>query len=406
MWYFCLKTDTIATLALKVKPSVHKHIKSGHPWLFESSIVKQNKPGESGDLAILFDNKHNKFLALGLYDPDSPIRVKILTTKNGTRLDQEWFDKKFSNCLGKRETLLLTDTTAYRLCFGENDSLPSLICDVYEDVAVLKIYSRIWFPFLVHIKQSILKVTSCKTIVLRLSRNVQQNILDGPHHDGQILEGSLDSEVVTFKEHGVKFNANVIRGHKTGFFLDHRHNRLKVQHLAKEKTVLDVFSYAGGFAVHALKGGAREVSCLDLSKQALNLAKENALLNNPQAEFQVLQGDAFKLLTDLTKQGLRYDLVIIDPPAFAKAAKEVETALNQYQRLALLGINLVSHGGILVLASCSSRVSADDFYEHIEQGMSKSKRKFKLQEKTFHDIDHPIGFAEGAYLKCGYYSIG
>lgn len=282
---------------------------------------------------------------------------------------------------------------------------------MYEQVAVLKIYSRIWFPYLELIQNSILKISSCTTLVLRLSRNVIQKLQDGELQyselkDGQILQGTLESEDITFREHGVLFKANVIKGHKTGFFLDHRHNRLNVQQLARDKKVLDVFSYAGGFAVHALRGGAAEVTCLDQSKQALALAKENVLLNNPEAELNILQGDAFKLLSDLTQQGKRYDLVIIDPPAFAKAAKEIDTALNQYQRLAFLGINLVTHGGTLILASCSSRVVADDFYKNVELGMKKSKRKFRLLQKTFHDSDHPIGFAEGAYLKSGYYEVG
>ncbi len=224
--------------------------------------------------------------------------------------------------------------------------------------------------------------------------------------DGQVINGDLESEDLTFKEHGVVFRANVIKGHKTGFFLDHRHNRVKVQELAKGKTILDVFSYAGGFAVHALVGGATAVTCLDQSAQALELAKENATLNNSTTQLKTIKGDAFTILNDLTNRGKRYDLVIIDPPAFAKAAKEVPLALNQYQRLATLGINLVTHGGILLLASCSSRVSADDFFENIEIGMRKSKRKFRLLEKTFHDVDHPVSFPEGAYLKSGYFLVG
>jgi len=378
-------------------------IKSGHPWLFDNSIVKQSREGNAGDTAIIFDNRYNKFLALGLYDPDSPIRVKILSTQNGTKVNQDWFVKKFESAFNKRSALLRQDVNAYRLCFGENDGLPSLICDVYNGVAILKIYSRIWLPFLDQIKDAIVDAVNCSCIVLRFSRSVEKDNTSSDISNGKIIYGELESEEVLFTEHGVRFTANVIHGHKTGFFLDHRYNRYKIQQLAKGKTVLDVFSYAGGFAVHALVGGATAVTAVDISKQALAIANKNATLNN--VKLNTIAGDAFKVLKDLIDNNQTFDIVIIDPPAFAKAAKEIPTALNQYRRLAKLGIELVSKKGILLLASCSSRVAADAFYETIEQGMKNSRKSFSLIEKTFHDTDHPIGFTEGAYLKSAYYKI-
>jgi len=175
--------------------------------------------------------------------------------------------------------------------------------------------------------------------------------------------------------------------------------------MAKNKRVLDVFSYAGGFAVHALVGGAKSVTCVDLSKQALELAQKNALLNKVDGRLECIAGDAFKILKTLKQQNKKYEIVIIDPPAFAKAANEVDTALEQYQRLAQLGIELVAYGGTLILASCSSRVVADDFFASVESAMKRTKKAFTLKKKTFHDIDHPIGFPEGAYLKTGYYTV-
>ncbi len=391
------------TLAIKLKPAAEKQLKKGHPWVFDDSITKQSKEGQPGDIAIIFHSKTNKFLAVGLYDPDSPIRIKILSTTNRVRIDQNWFDTSIKTAYEKRKQLLLTDTNAYRLVFGENDKMPSLICDVYDTVVVLKIYSRMWFPYFELIKESLIKVIAPTSIVLRYARKVEQALTSDHPAEGSLLYGQLDNPEIQFREHGVHFIANVIKGHKTGFFLDHRHNRLSVQKMAKEKTVLDVFSYAGGFSVHALCGGASEVTSVDLSQQALNLASQNVALNKIKGKHHTLKGDAFKLLENLISEKKKYDLVIIDPPAFAKAAKEIPTAIKQYERLALLGIKLVASKGTLLLASCSSRVQADTFFDLTKNVIKSQPRRFKEISKTFHDIDHPIAFKEGAYLKSIYW---
>jgi 23S rRNA (cytosine1962-C5)-methyltransferase len=171
--------------------------------------------------------------------------------------------------------------------------------------------------------------------------------------------------------------------------------------MAQSKTVLDVFSYAGGFSVHALVGGAASVTSLDISKQALSLATENAKLNVKGNKHTSLYGDAFDELSVMIANNKKFDIVIIDPPAFAKRAKEIDRAIESYTKLARLGSQLVSRGGTLVLASCSSRITADVFFDLNYKALRNSN--LKLQKRTFHDIDHPITFKEGAYLKAGYY---
>ncbi|MFK7949460.1 MAG: class I SAM-dependent rRNA methyltransferase [Saprospiraceae bacterium] len=390
-------------IAIKVKSSIEKIIRKGHPWLFENGITKVSKEGKAGDLAIIFDNKKNKFLAIGLYDPFSPIRVKILQANKSANINEAWFESKIQMAYDKRLPLLQTKTNSYRLIYGENDGLPSLITDVYDDVLVMKIYSLIWLPYLEIIQPILLKVSQCKTLVLRLSRNVQQQKAElNGLKDGQVLHGRLENETIIFTEHGLKFQANVIKGHKTGYFLDHRHNRKKVGELAKAKRVLDVFSYAGGFSVHALAGGAKEVISLDISKQALELSKENAALNKHRGTHKTMAVDAFEGLEKLRQAGKKFDLVIIDPPSFAKKDTEKQRALHSYGRLAKLGVQLVAKKGILLLASCSSRVTADEFLETVLPIVQNAKRPFHIIEKTFHDIDHPISFREGAYLKSIY----
>lgn len=391
------------TLAVKLKPSSEKLLlQSAHPWIYSDSIDKINKKGEAGDIAVLFRQKTNKVMGVGLYDPDSPIVIKMLHYYEGATLNKQFFETLINKAFQIRQPLLQTQTNSYRLIFGENDGLPGLIADVYADVAVVQLHSPIWLPYLETICEIIIETTHCTSLVLRLNR-LMNSLEDNPFFDGQVLYGNLENEVVVFKEHGILFSANVIKGHKTGYFLDHRDNRRRVGQLAKNKTMLDVFAYAGGFSVHALAGGAKEVTSVDISKQALEMATENALLNKFSGKHITLAGDAFEILEQMRKRRKQFDIVVIDPPSFAKSASGVEVALKKYHQLARLGASLVSPGGLLVLASCTARVTADRFFAEVESAMRSSGSNFTLLEKTFHDTDHPISFKEGAYLKCGYY---
>lgn len=392
-------------IAFKVKSAVERAIRKKHPWVFEGGIVKQSSEGEAGDVAIVYDGKKNKLIAVGFYDPHSPVRIKILS-HGAAMIDEVWFEERVAAAAQQRQSLLETDTNSYRLIYGENDSLSSLIADVYDQVLVIKLYSFVWLPYLKMILPILLKYSNCSTAVLRLSR-VMQNQPEYLHglQDGMILHGKLKQPDIQFKEHGLLFSANVIKGHKTGFFLDHRHNRKKVGALSMGKKVLDIFSYAGGFTVHALGGGASEVVSLDISAKAQEMAKKNVALNFKDANHSVLVADAFEGMQSLLRRGTRFDVIIVDPPSFAKRDSEKEGALNSYTRLARLAALLAVKGGVLLLASCSSRISADDFFAAAESGIKVTGRSFQLEEKTFHDIDHPVTFPEGAYLKAGYYRL-
>lgn len=374
-----------------------------HPWVFSNSIEKVSKDPKTGDLAIVFAKKNNKVIGIGLYDIDSPIRIKMIhTSPEKVVVNEAFFHKKIEKAYQKRAELLRTNTNSYRLLFGENDGFPSLIADVYDSVLVVKLYSEIWMPFLETILKSLQEVSKAQTIVIRLSRNVQKST-NHNLKDGDVVFGVLDNEVVEFVEHNVKFSANVIKGHKTGYFLDHRANRKRVGEFSKNKTVLDVFSYAGGFSVHALYNEAKEVTSLDISKQALEIAIENGKLNEYVGVHKTIAGDAFEELRKLISKKVTFDVVVIDPPSFAKQASEIELAKKKYAQLAKLGAQLTTRKGLLVLASCSSRVVAEDFFGINEDVLESGKRRFKTELQTYHDIDHPIGFPEGAYLKCGYY---
>jgi 23S rRNA (cytosine1962-C5)-methyltransferase len=391
-------------LAVKLTAVGERSVRSGHPWIFDESIEKISKDGIAGDIAIVFSHTKNKAIGVGLYDPDSPIRIKMLHSGGGATLDSDFFSEKITRALAVRMDLLETKTNSYRLLFGENDGFPGFIADVYADVLVVKLYSPIWFPYFQMILQHLIEVTACSCVVLRLSRNLSGKAAHG-FKDGQVIYGELVNEVVEFKEHGVKFSANVIKGHKTGYFLDHRDNRKKVGNLSKGKSVLDVFAYTGGFSVHALAGGATEVRSLDISKQALDVAKENVKLNAHTGIHKTIVGDAFEMMKKLILEQTTFDIVVIDPPSFAKRKKEIEVAKKKYSELAQFGERLTAKGGTLVLASCSSRISSEEFFQINKSILKKQPRPFRVILTTAHDIDHPITFPEGAYLKCGYYQF-
>ena len=390
-------------LAVKLTTKGENYVQQSHPWVFSDSIVKINDNAKTGDMAIIFGKRANKMIGIGLYDANSPIRIKMIySDSKPVTIDNTFFYNKLQQAYQKRLPLLKTKTNSYRLLFGENDGFPSLIADVYASVLVVKLYSEIWLPFLEIILESLVRVSKSKTVVIRLSRGLQNS---NTHQlkDGNVVFGTLEDEVVQFIEHGVNFSANVIKGHKTGYFLDHRENRRQVGLLSKNKTVLDVFSYAGGFSVHALANEAKKVTSLDISEQALEIALQNGKLNSYSGEHKTLAGDAFQLLEQLVSEKKHFDVVVIDPPSFAKQQTEVSLAKKKYAQLAQLGVQLTARGGVLVLASCSSRVTATAFYDINAQTLQKSQRAFSIEQKTQHDIDHPIGFPEGAYLKCAYY---
>ena len=390
-------------LAIRLNAKGEQSAVKGHPWVFEKSIVKINDDAQTGDLAIIFSKNKNKVIGIGLYDADSPIRIKMIhDAEEKATINSEFFQCKIANAFNKRAELLKTNTNSYRLLFGENDGFPGLIADVYDTVLVVKLYSRIWAAYLETILESLQNTSKAETIVIRLSRKLQ-SITNLKLKDGHVVYGTLDNEVVNFVEHGVRFSANVIKGHKTGYFLDHRENRRLVGELSPGKTVLDVFAYAGGFSVHALANGAEEVTSLDISAQALEIAQQNAKLNAYSGIHKTIAGNAFVELKNLIQRNKTFDLVVIDPPSFAKQKSEIDLAKKKYAQLAELGEQLTAKKGILVLASCSSRVSAQSFFDINEHTLRKTSRPFENLLKTQHDIDHPVTFPEGAYLKCGYY---
>ncbi len=389
-------------VVLRVSANAEKNIRRGHPWVFEKSILKQSRRGAPGELAVLFDAKR-KFLAIGLYDPTSPIRVRILQSGKPAVINSNWFQEKIHTASALRQPLNAPHTNGYRLVHGENDGLPGLVVDRYADALVVKLYTPAWIPYLQEICGAF---PFYKHIVLRFSRSVQKQTaaLQGLA-DGSMLTSHTPPSAILFKENGIIFECDPINGQKTGFFLDQRENRERIRNLSQHKTVLNVFSYTGGFSLYAAAGGAKTVTSVDLSLPATQAVLRNIKHNQqlPEvraAKFETLTEDAFKALTEMNAGGRKFDLVILDPPMFAQNQTQAEAALSAYRRLTQLGLSVLKSGGILAQTSCSSRVSAERFFESIHQAAQAARRPLQEIERTGHALDHPIAFKEGAYLKC------
>lgn len=387
-------------MAVHITAAAERALKRGHPWLFADAIHNQSHEGAPGDLAVIFDS-NRRFLAIGLYDPDSPLRVRVLHQGKPAPIDTAFFQQRVYAAVNLRQILMLQEIDGCRLIHGENDGLPGLILDRYADTLVLKLYTAAWLPYLNILLPTIVEAQPCQRVVLRLSRNMQQGETYGLA-DGQALLGDVPAGPVVFKEYGLRFAADVVHGHKTGFFFDHRENRKRVQEMAAGHTVLDIFAYAGAFSVHAAAGGAKNVLSLDVSAPALETAQSNFALNPQLADVphDILVADAFEGLRDLAEAGRQFSMVIVDPPSFAKRTAEVPGALRAYANLTRLALDVLAPAGLLVMASCSSRVTTEDFYRTVLQTANQAGRPLQEIERTGHALDHPIGFPEGAYLKC------
>jgi 23S rRNA (cytosine1962-C5)-methyltransferase len=280
---------------------------------------------------------------------------------------------------------------------------------------VLKLYTMAWLPHLPGITNLIRETSQPERLILRLSRNIQPaartmaQLEDGMEHLASSWRHPIDLNPVIFRETGIAFEAEVVRGQKTGFFLDQRENRRRVETFAHGKEVLNAFSFSGGFSLYAARGGARSVTDLDLSAHALASARRNFALNRTDASIaacrhETIQADAFEWLQRNDRR--TFDLVILDPPSLARRESERDGALGAYEKLAAAGIRHLRHDGVLVAASCSAHVPAREFFDAVRAAARHSGRPFVDLATTLHPEDHPATFPEAHYLKCIYLRAG
>ena len=392
-------------LRLRVTAAAETQLRAGHPWVYGDSIREQNRDGAAGELAVIFDRK-DKFLAVGLFDPGSPIRVRILHAGKPQTIDAAWWSARLTQSVERRRNIFDEQTNGCRLVNGESDGWPGLVLDRYDQTLVLKLYSEVWLPRFDEVSDLIHPQLKPERMVLRLSRNIQPaahkcNSLE----DGQIILGDSLETCPTFLESGLRFETDVCHGQKTGFFLDQRENRRAVESLANGRRVLNAFSFSGGFSLYAARGGAVSVTDLDISAHALASAEHNFALNQSfaaiaQCRHERVQADAFDWLAGNKQR--TFDLIVLDPPSFAKRETERAGAIRAYERLATLGIQHLAANGILVACSCSAHVTAQEFFHAVRQAAAKSARPFQELLTTRHAPDHHATFKEAEYLKAIY----
>ena len=373
-----------------------------HPWIFSGAIerVKCKDEIKEGEIVEVY-TKAGDFIARGHYQIGS-IAVRVLTFEKDEKIDQEWWNKRIAIAFDVRRSLSLTEnekTNCYRLIHGEGDSLPGLVVDIYDTTAVVQCHSVGMYLSRMAIAEAI-RNTYGERITAIYDKSSQTvpfkaglNAVDG------YIWGSSDHKSHVVYENGEKFLVNWEEGQKTGFFLDQRQNRELVKHYAKGRTVLNTFCYTGGFSVYAASGGALEVCSVDASERAVKLAEENMRLNfGEEYKHEAVAADAVEYIKQI---GNKYDLIILDPPAFAKHHKVLGNAMQGYKRINARALSQIKSGGILFTFSCSQAVSKELFRTTVFSAAAIAGRKVRILHQLTQPADHPINIyhPEGEYLK-------
>jgi len=383
-----------------LKKGVHTKIVRGNPWIYDNEISKILGEINPGDIVDIYDNS-NSFIGRGYINPNSKIRVRILTRKE-EEIDKDFFRKRIIRAWEYRKKLV--ETSSCRVVFAESDFLPGLIVDKFEDILVIQTLTLGIDKFKDLIVEVLDEIFEPRGIYERNDVPVRE--IEGlPQIKGPI-KGDFEP-VVIINENEVKILVDVENGQKTGYFLDQRENRRALKGLVDDAEVLDVFCYTGSFSLHALKYGAKRVLAVDSSNTALEIAKENAKLNGFWDRIEFIEENAFDLLKNFHKEGRSFDVVILDPPAFAKSQKNLDNALRGYKEINLRAMKIIRDGGFLITCSCSQHVTPEIFQKVIESASYDANRILRLVEFRYQAKDHPILFSypESLYLKCGIYQV-
>jgi 23S rRNA (cytosine1962-C5)-methyltransferase len=394
--------------AITLKPGREKSLLRRHPWIFSGAIQHVGDPSPVSGSTVDLLSSNKQFLARASYSPASQIRARVWTFDPNEQVDADFFQRKIRTAIDVRvlfspSSLALLSPgggNAHRLIYAESDNLPGVIVDRYGDVLVLQSLttgSEFWKETIADI---LVEETGLSTIYERSDADVRE--LEGLEPKVGLLRGTIPNFPITIHENGLNFNVNLQSGHKTGFYLDQRANRLRVRELAKDKDVLDCFCYTGGFTINALAGGAKSVILSDSSADALALAKENVELNHlPIEKTNFLEGDVFQLLRKFRDENRSFDMIILDPPKFAPTAAQAERAARGYKDINLLAFKLLRPGGILITFSCSGGIDAELFQKIIAGAALDAGVDAQIVEHLSQNTDHPVSlyFPEGAYLK-------
>jgi 23S rRNA (cytosine1962-C5)-methyltransferase len=385
--------------ALKLKKNEDKRLRQGHLWIYSNEIdVKQTplshfKPGE---WVSVIDAKGD-CLGNGYINPNTLLCARLLTRNPNQSFDVSFFQEKIQKALSLRTTWFTKPF--YRLIHGEGDGLPGLIVDRYGDYLVVQTTTFGMERLKNVVLEALQAQISPQGILWKNDSNARR--VEGLPLYVEKAAGDVPEELF-LEENGVKFQISVYQGQKTGWFYDHRDNRQQLQHLVRDKKVLDVFSYVGGWAIQAACYGAKEVWALDSSGNALTKLQANAVLNRVTEKIKTYEADAFSQLKAWVDNHTKFDVIILDPPAFIKKRKDHAEGLAAYKKINLLALQLLTEGGYLVSASCSHHLSAEELQDCLRWAGVKTNRTLQILKKGHPGADHPIhpAIVETEYLKC------
>ena len=383
-----------------LKPGKEKRVFTYHPWIFRSDIDRIDGEFVPGDIVDIV-NAAGRFLARGYCNPQSQIALRIMTYKDEP-VDREFIFRRVREAIEYRRTF--ADLKSCRLIFAESDRLPALIVDAFGDVLVLQCLALGMERFKQDVVDALVKEINPRGIWER--NDVPVRRLEGLEMCTGLLYGEVPDRV-EMTENGVKFLVDVKEGQKTGFFLDQKENRASIAPFVRGRTVLDCFTHTGSFALHAGKYGAKKVTGVDISEYACLYAQENAKLNGLEDRVSFVTANAFDLLAKESREGKKYDVVILDPPAFTKTKSAVERALRGYKEINLRAMKMIEPGGYLITCSCSQHVLPDMFKSMVLDAAHDAHVLLRLVEFRTQGKDHPIlpSARETEYLKCGIYQV-
>ena len=385
-------------LKLRLKPGKERRIRGGHPWVYSNEVDVAATPlkGLPAGAVVIVEDHRGGALGAATVSPNSLICARIYSRHPGQLLDNDFL------CARLRAAMALREQTypggCYRLCYGDADGLPGLVVDRFGDYLAVQLTTAGMDAIRDQVITALRQVVGPKGIVLRNLGPFRQ--MEGLPEEVVVAWGDVP-ESVEISENGARFAVPLLQGQKTGWFYDHRENRALLQRLCPGKTVLDVFSYAGGWGVEALVAGAESACCVDASAEALRAAQASAELNGVEGRFSRVQGKATDVLKALAAEGRQFDVVVLDPPAFIKRRKDIRQGEKAYHQINQLAMKVLAPGGLLVSASCSMHLSEAMLMDVVRQAGARSGRQLQVIHSGGAGLDHPLhpAIAETRYLK-------
>ena len=391
-----------------ITPKAEASILRGHPWVYDAEILSLDGEPDNGAVVDVVSRK-GRYLGTGFYSEHSKIRVRLLSRNTNDRFDEAFWRRKLQWAWEYRKSVMAPeDLDACRIIFGEADAFPGLTVDKFHDLLSVQVLSvgmeriqNLLLPALVELLrsdgQNIRGVYLRNDVALREKEGLPQSKGWFPLPG----EASPDSAVTEITENGVRYLVDVENGQKTGFFLDQKYNRLAVARLARGRTVLDCFTHTGSFALNAARGGAKRVTAVDVSESAVEMARANAVRNGLDAVMTCTAVNVFDLLPQLERESSPYDLIILDPPAFTKSRKTVDSAMAGYREINYRAMRLLPRGGLLATCSCSHFATEERFTAMLREAARDAGVQLRQIEARQQSCDHPIlwGVPETSYLK-------